>query len=74
MAKVRFTWDADALLEGNGVVVLAGVNLLGNTTVCTVSADHHVNLKGLWGADLAAVSVSVVVDGDGAVSDCRQHS
>jgi hypothetical protein len=65
------TRDADALLEGDGVVILARINLLGDAAVGTVSTDDQVHLKCGGGADLGALSVAIVVDGDGAVRLCR---
>mmetsp|Transcript_34308 Transcript_34308/g.76133 ORF Transcript_34308/g.76133 Transcript_34308/m.76133 type:complete len:465 (-) Transcript_34308:340-1734(-) len=63
--------DADALLEGNGVVILAGINVLGDTAVGTVSTNHNVNLHSLGHADLAALSIVIVVDLDGALAVLR---
>ena len=33
-------------LEGNGVIVVASVNLLGNPTVGAISSDDDINLQG----------------------------
>mmetsp|Transcript_15478 Transcript_15478/g.10838 ORF Transcript_15478/g.10838 Transcript_15478/m.10838 type:complete len:277 (+) Transcript_15478:891-1721(+) len=52
--------DLDALLEGNGEVVLAGIDGLGDTGVGAVSADHDVNLHVLLGAHALTVVVGIV--------------
>jgi hypothetical protein len=43
-------------LEGDGVVILAGVNLARNAAVGAVGADDHVHLELLWRADLRPAS------------------
>mmetsp|Transcript_307 Transcript_307/g.543 ORF Transcript_307/g.543 Transcript_307/m.543 type:complete len:299 (-) Transcript_307:75-971(-) len=40
-------WNLDSLLERNGVVVVTGVDGLGNTRVGTVSTNDHVKLQSL---------------------------
>ena len=52
-----------AHLEGNGVVVLAGINFLGNAAVGAIGSDDRVHLDGLGLADLAALLVAVEVHG-----------
>ena len=59
--------DADALLEGDGVVVLARADLLGDAAVGAVGAEHDVDVERLRDADLAALVVVVVVDRERAV-------
>ena len=60
--------DLDALLEGDGVVVLAGVDVLGDAGVGTVGTDDDVHLHRLGLANLGVHLVVVVVDGDGTVA------
>lgn len=50
----KATRGSGAHLEGNGVVVLAGVNVLGHAAVGAVGTDHQVHLKGGGGAHLVA--------------------
>ena len=49
-------------LEGNGVVILAGVDLLGDTAVGAICTHHCVHLDGLRLAHLTALLVAVEVD------------
>jgi hypothetical protein len=66
--------DLDALLEGDGVVVFAGLHGLGNTRVCAVGTDDDVNLELLWRAGLLAVVVGVLDRvGGGGVRVIRDH-
>mmetsp|Transcript_8947 Transcript_8947/g.37885 ORF Transcript_8947/g.37885 Transcript_8947/m.37885 type:complete len:469 (+) Transcript_8947:245-1651(+) len=61
--------DLDALLERDGVVVLAGVDVLRDARVRAVGADHDVHFHRLRLANLSVGFVVVVVDGDRAVPD-----
>lgn len=46
-------------LEGDSVVVVASINLFGDTTVCAICSYHHVNLNSVR---LAHFAILVVVE------------
>ena len=62
-----FVRDLDALLEGNGVVVLSGIHGLGDTGVGTVGSDNKVNLHLTGGSDRLAGLELLVLEGVPAV-------
>mmetsp|Transcript_83181 Transcript_83181/g.214271 ORF Transcript_83181/g.214271 Transcript_83181/m.214271 type:complete len:590 (-) Transcript_83181:14-1783(-) len=50
--------DAHALLEGNGVLIVARLDLLGHAAVGTIGADDHVHLQSLLHA-LARIALGI---------------